>query len=122
MQAVPGRARATRAMPARADHENVVQYDSHQINEGWLSLGVVRGSAGAGPFPEGVKSVFRWPAQLNASAVPGRLFRVIVRRVYHQKKWAIYRAFPRWRQPTHLVDGVHVVSGRAAPSGMALEA
>lgn len=109
-------------MPACADHEHALQYDSQQINEGWLSLGIVSGSAGVGPFPEGVKSVFRWPMQLNASAVPGRLFRVIVRRVYHQKKWAIYRAFPRWRQPTHIVDGVHVVSVRAALLCMALEA
>jgi len=66
------------------------------------------GSAGAGPFANGAKSVFSWPRQLNSSAVPGRLFRCIVRKVWHQKKWAIYRAYPRWRQPTHFVDGVHV--------------
>jgi len=88
----------------------VGQYDAGQMNEGWISLGLATGSAGPGPYANGITSIFTWPRQSNTSAVPGRLFRVVVRRVWHQKKWAVYRAFPSWRQPTHYVDGVHVAA------------
>ena len=91
--------------------------DSQQMNQGWFSLGVVNGSAGAGPFSDGVKSIFAWPRQLTDKAVPGRLLRIIVRKVYHQKKWAIYRAFPTWRQPTHVVNGIAALAIESFGSG-----
>lgn len=80
------------------------QLDPKAVNEGWVSIGVVNGSAGAGPFTEGQASVFTWPHNTH----PGALFKFTVVRTAHQAKWGMYRAFPRVRHIAHVLRGMEV--------------
>ena len=74
------------------------------MNYGWASIGVATGSAGAGPFTDGTTSIFQWPA----NSLSGIYFRFTIKKTWHQKKWAIYRAFPIFSSRTKEVHGMDV--------------
>eukprot|EP00284_Hemiselmis_tepida_P015297 CAMPEP_0174935882 /NCGR_PEP_ID=MMETSP1355-20121228/55289_1 /TAXON_ID=464990 /ORGANISM="Hemiselmis tepida, Strain CCMP443" /LENGTH=401 /DNA_ID=CAMNT_0016182615 /DNA_START=7 /DNA_END=1209 /DNA_ORIENTATION=- len=80
------------------------QYDDQDWNMGWTSIGLARGSSGEGPFNEGNRSLFTWPS----NDLSGAYFRFVIRRVSHQKRWAVYRAFPVYTSRAKHVLGLDV--------------
>lgn len=80
------------------------QYDDKEANYGWASIGTSTGSAGSGPFNDGATTIFKWPA----NTLSGVYFRFEVKRTWHQKKWALYRAFPIFSSRAHVVHGMNV--------------
>ncbi|EKX51148.1 hypothetical protein GUITHDRAFT_103068 [Guillardia theta CCMP2712] len=83
----------------------VGEYNAEEVNVGWVSIGRANGTAGAGPFVEGTRSYFRWPANNQY----GSMFRIVITRTWHEQGWAIYRSFPTWNSRSRLIGNTSVI-------------